>query len=431
MTMSRAGAAMSVLVFLTSVPAYAQFRPERPYRGIFASGTDNASQTLTAQGTLSGGYDDNILADAFRGTDVRNQQSGGMGQLSGGLSYGLGGGRASFNAGAGGSVSYYPSLQNNYYKAYSANAGGRVTLLRRPELSANASVSYRPYTFLLSEAEAIEPGLSGAVAPELDFVPVESQYVNYQGGLNLGQRLSQRTRLSFGYSYSLADHIDRTFWRQGGQSSLSVQVSRGLAVRLGYGYSEGHYNDGRVYRSHRPDVGLDFLRALSLTRRTSLSFSVGTDATATADRTRIRATGSARVLHELGRSWALSGAYTRGTYYTESLSAPVFGDSAVVSLNGLISRRLNFSAVGSTSLGSVGAGSRRNYDIYRGALNLSTALTRFMNVGVSYSYFNYSFEEGVVLDPGLPRDINRQSIRAHVSLWAPIVNRSRRSNATR
>ena len=60
-------------------------------------------------------------------------------------------------------------------------------------------------------------------------------------------------------------------------------------------------------------------------------------------------------------------------------------------------------------------------------MSLSTALTRFMNVGVDYAYFDYSFNEDIVLDAGVPRDINRQSIRAHLSLWAPLFNRARRN----
>jgi len=64
-------------------------------------------------------------------------------------------------------------------------------------------------------------------------------------------------------------------------------------------------------------------------------------------------------------------------------------------------------------------------------VRLSTALTRFMNVGVDYTYFDYSFNSEIVLDPGVPGDISRQSIRGHVSLWAPIFNKARRSNASR
>lgn len=418
------------LTLLACGPASAQFRPERPYRGIFASGTDGAQQSLSAQATISGGYDDNILADATRRTSLlRNAQGGGLGQFSGGLSYVLNGERASLNSGAGTSIRYYPSLPNDYYKTYNATIGGQVIVLRRPQLTAHALAAYRPYSFLSltpQDEDAADPTIGASLPPEVDFVPVATQYVYYSAGSNLSQRLSRRSTLDLIYNYSTADRLDRQFWRQGGGATLRFQLNRDLSLRTGYRYTEAHYNE-RTTQVHRPDVGLDFLHALSLTRRTTFSFGVGTEASVVDDRTRVRATGNASLAHEMGRTWTLTGNYRRGTYYTETLPDPVFGDAASASLSGLITRRLQFQAGATASLGSVGAGARRNYDIYRSTVSLSTALTRFMNVGVDYAYFDYSFNEDIVLDAGVPRDINRQSIRAHLSLWAPLFNRARRN----
>ena len=422
------------LTLLACGPASAQFRPERPYRGIFASGTDGAGQSLTAQATISGGYDDNILADATRrNTLIRNAQGGGLGQFSGGLSYALSGERASLNSGAGTSIRYYPSLPNDYYKTYNASIGGQVIVLQKPQLTAYAQAAYRPYSFLSltpQNEDVVDPTIGASTPPEVDFVPVSTQYLYYSAGSNLSQRLSRRTTLDLNYGYSTADRLNRHFWRQGGGATLRFQLNRDLSLRTGYRYSEAHYGE-RTARVHRPDVGLDFLHALSLTRRTTFSFGVGTEATVVDGNTRLRATGNANLAHEMGRTWTLAGSYRRGTYYTETLPDPVFGDSASASLSGLITRRLQFQAAATASLGSVGSGARRKYDIYRGTLSLSTALTRFMNVGVDYAYFDYSFNEGILLDPGVPSDINRQSIRAHLSLWAPLFNRARRNNATR
>jgi hypothetical protein len=54
-----------------------------------------------------------------------------------------------------------------------------------------------------------------------------------------------------------------------------------------------------------------------------------------------------------------------------------------------------------------------------------------MNVGVDYAYYKYVFDPLIQLEPGVPRDVNRQSIRAHVSVWAPLMNKTRRLNASR
>ena len=119
MSMSRTLLAAG-LTLLACVPATAQAqgptRPERPYRGIFASGVDYSGQSLTANGSLSGGYDDNVLAGATNQSSVRNQQGGTFGQASGCLNYTLNAERATVNAVAGTSQRYYPSLQNDYLR---------------------------------------------------------------------------------------------------------------------------------------------------------------------------------------------------------------------------------------------------------------------------------------------------------------------------
>jgi hypothetical protein len=149
---------------LASMPAPAQTvqqppRPERPYRGIFAGGMNDSGQSLTGQATLSGGYDDNVLAQATNraNSSIRDSQEGSFGQFTGGLNYALTGDRGSVNAMAGTSQRYYPSLQNDYFKTYQASLGGMVRVTTKPEITLNQSVAYRPYTFLDVLPSAIEP----------------------------------------------------------------------------------------------------------------------------------------------------------------------------------------------------------------------------------------------------------------------------------
>jgi hypothetical protein len=199
---------------------------------------------------------------------------------------------------------------------------------------------------------------------------------------------------------------------------------------MGYRYSEAHYTD-RVVSTQSPDVGLDFNRALSLTRRTSFAFGVGAEATRSNDHTRYRATGNVNLNHEIGRTWMANASYQRGTYYIDTVDEPVFADSATAGLSGLISRRIQFQALATAMLGNAGFNVDRRFDNYRGSVTVSTALNRFMNVGMDYAYYRYVYDEQIQLDPGLPHNINRQSIRAHVSFWAPVMNRTRRGDVTR
>ena len=55
---------IAALLCASPVAAQQQGRPERPYRGIFGGGVGDAEQLLTVNFGVSGGYDDNILANA-------------------------------------------------------------------------------------------------------------------------------------------------------------------------------------------------------------------------------------------------------------------------------------------------------------------------------------------------------------------------------
>lgn len=407
-----------------------QPRPERPYRGIFAGGVGDAGQSLDATGSLSGGYDDNVLATATNssGSGLRRGQEGMFAQASGGLNYLLTGARASMNASAATSQRYYPSLGREYFRTYNASLGGMVQVTAKPVITLQQSVSYRPYTFLDAFPGTVEllPGTTVVTDPE--FVPLSEQFVAYSGGADLRHQLTRRTSFNSSWDYIATDRLSHQFWRQSAGANYSIGMTQNLNLRLGYRYTEAHYGD-RVTAIHRPDVGIDFARALSLTRRTTVNFGIGTEASTYDGRTRVNAVGNASLLHEIGRSWTTGASYQRGTYFISTLPEPVTGDSASAQLSGLVTRRIQFQGVVGASLGTMGTGGGgrgRKFDSYRGSLSLSSALTRFMSVGLEYAYYKYVFGSEVVLDPGLARDINRQSVRAHVSFWVPIFNRTRR-----
>jgi hypothetical protein len=436
----------SCLALLACVPASAQTqgqgqtsrqtpRSERPYRGVFASGVDEGGQSLTATGSVSGGYDDNILADATQRTNqFRNGQQGTLGQFAGNLNYSLSGDRGSLEAGAGSSLRYYPSLDDPYFDTYNASVGGDWVIVKdKPHFSVNSEVGYQPFTFLNdltpgfgSTTPVIEP----LVAPDVDFVPIASQYFTYDAGANLDMRVTRRTTVSTGYTYHAADRSERKTWRQTGSLGTTFDMNRDLSLHMFYRYTEGHYSS-RVTRTHSPDIGLDFHHALSLTRRTSVTFGVGTEAYVVRDRTNYRLTGNVQLSHEIGRSWTTEGSYQRGTFFSDTLPEPVFGDTGHVSLSGLVTRRINFDASANATVGSSGFSTQQKFDSYRGTVTLSTALNRYLNVGVDYSYYRYKFDQGFELDAGVPRNTNRQSVRAHLSVWAPLMNRTRRRDATR
>ena len=49
-----------------------------------------------------------------------------------------------------------------------------------------------------------------------------------------------------------------------------------------------------------------------------------------------------------------------------------------------------------------------------------------MQIGINYSFYRYRFDEPSFYRSGSRADIDRQSVRAQLNFWAPIVNKARR-----
>jgi hypothetical protein len=107
-------------------------------------------------------------------------------------------------------------------------------------------------------------------------------------------------------------------------------------------------------------------------------------------------------------------------------------DGVAASINGLINRRLQVQAGVGTSVGSVGFDSPNNgLSTSTASASLQYGITRYLGVGVQYTYYYSSYEAGVDLPFGWPRTLDRQSFSANVNLWAPLMTRTRRPNASR
>jgi hypothetical protein len=241
--------------------------------------------------------------------------------------------------------------------------------------------------------------------------------------------MSRRTTFSSMYAYSGREPLGEIgrFDRHTAGGFLSRTIGRGLALQLGYRYSQAQYESGSRHENHIIDAGVNYNRALSFSRRTTLSFSTGTSASRVepSGSLRYRLTGAARLSHEIGRTWVASLSYDRGLRFIESWLEPLFTDSASAGLNGFFNRRVQAHLVGRWVRGVGQRGGGDGIEHYGGTAGLSYAITRHINSGVNYSYYVHEFGSSVALPPGYASDFERRSIRAYVSLWAPLFQRSR------
>src|SRR6185436_13490245 len=199
---------------------------------------------------------------------------------------------------------------------------------------------------------------------DLDQSGTTDAYLGYGSTLGVTHRLSRRTRLNLNYVFrnSQASAYSFDSNQHSGKGSLRYDMAKGLGMEVGYGLRRTYYSTREPVDSHDIRAGLLYNRALSVSRRTTVSFGSGTAATSTRfGKTTFRATGDAALSHEIGRSWTANVNYSRGVRFIDTLDEPVFGDAVSATVGGLLSRRLQFT---STTHGAMGDMNGARYDTY-------------------------------------------------------------------
>jgi hypothetical protein len=420
----------------TVAPALAQdlapARVDRPYRGLFKSGVQNPSQLLTVDGSLGGGYDR---------TRVREISDAAMRPLSGqyalgsaALAYSLNLPRLTFGASAATATRLYANNRGNYFTSRSAGVAVSAQATRSLQLSAAENYSYAPYNL-----QSLSPTLFDSPLGQLSLIDDDTglatrRYarVSTTAGAVQTFRLTARSSLNLDYAYGRT-HVpsrssDFETHRAGG--TFRQSVTQNLGYHIGYHYRRTEYPStvtARRLQTHDADIGMDFNKALSLTRRTTLSMTTGSSAYVTEGRQTYRLTGNARLNREIGRTWNASLAYNRNIGFVDTFDNPVLYDSVTAGIGGLIMRRLQFSASTGVSNGTVGlTGSNNGYRTFSDSVSLTTSLTRNIAIGTSYFYYRSRFDSGAVVPDVLARQFSRQGVRAYLTVWAPLFYRTRR-----
>ena len=433
-------------IVISTAPAFAQWttaqrRPERPYRGLFASGADDAGQSLIASGSVGGGYDSNVFADlgaAGSGivNDPRFARPGVVGSATGALEYALRHDRLDVGASFGDAFRYYPQNSQTSINSYAETAGIDYHASRRTSFGATQYVAYQPFILSLFPS-FFEPSPGELNLPPIDLAPGLVSYLTYGAGARITHSLSRRVSMYGGYNAERSNtpYVNTSLSQQGGNAGVRVGLSKYVGLRMGYQRLEGRYaGRANTVVMETYDIGIDLQKALSVSRRTTLSLASGTSAIENTqaqnnvgERTYF-ITGSARLNHEIGRTWHTSVGYDRSVQFVDTLLAPVLSDSISGNLGGLFSRRVDFNSGVQASFGTVGfsnPGAEQRFHTYQGFASLGYAFNRTANLSLSYSAYTYRFDTQTLLPTGIARDFGRQSVRLNLNLWKPLVNKRR------
>ena len=426
-----------------AAPASAQgTATDRPFRGLFGSAHGPvATHSLDVSASLVEAYDDDVMAETGSVFAPTSQQVGGtFTMFSPSVRYSRSGRKAQIGLNASAALAHYPQIGG--VRSLSHTAGvGFATEFGRTRVMLNQSLAYSPaYLYgLFPTVDAVGPGTAVAAGPDFDVDQSRSYY--YGTVLNVSRPFTRRGSISASAQYSGTDFQGAAALRRqdvkafGVGTSFSRNLSRNTGFRIGYSYRGGDVGgDGIAAQTtaHGIDIGADFSKPLSATRRATFGVTLGSSAigategdvlTPGQDR-RYRAHGSTSFGYQFSSRWQARATYQRDLQYVPDFAEPVFTDGVTVSLDGLLSPRMDFLVSGHyTNANSALTRDAATLDTYALDGRLRYAVSRTWAIYGEYLYYFYEFTKRTPGSAEVPPGLERSGVRVGLTLWLPIYRR--------
>lgn len=407
----------------------------RAYRALFGGATTDPSmhKALDLSVSVAEAYDDNTAGSGFGGGFGGSPVlvSGFYTNLAPSLGYTWIGRHSTFSTNVGSDLRYYRE-EGQFIGSSHYGAVGFSTKVGRGQLAASQSLTYSP-SYFYGVMPSLEP--VGSAAPIVGQALSDEHAYFSDSAVNFRQDMSSRSNLTL-----LAEYRDAKFrdaatrdlqsYAVGGR--YGYDLSRNMTLHLGYIYRSGQYSytvNSKPSVVHDIDVGVDYHRPLSLTRRTHLDFSVGSsivsvpDPSTTTSENQFRVVGSASLSRDIGRTWRTQLTYHRGAGFAAGFNEPLFSNAAVASVDGFFSRRVDFRGGGGISDGAVGYTSSlgNDYRTYNANVRVRVGITAGLAAYGEYLYYSYDVGQGVFTAAGVPNNFDRSSARFGLTLWLPLI----------
>ena len=384
-------------------------------------------EALVFSASVAGGYDDDVTSGTAAPSGNPLFRTGGSFVMSDlGMSYAVQGRRVSLSAGAGSSIRFYRAVETFTADTYGGSIGVSAAVTRRLRVAANAAASRSShYTLSLLPAFS-ENALEQTVVPSLDYSLTAADLTRYHSGAQISYNLTKRSTASVYYSLteSTADNlfgVKSASW--GGR--FTQGLTRYATLRLGYGKQEASYTSPvrQISAVDTYDIGVDYARPLSFSRRTTVRVSAGTAFFEARNRTHGTVIGQAALRHRVSRDWNLTATFIRGVGFIEGFAEPMLTDSVVSHLEGTIHPRVTVR--GTLGYGNGGSDIQMpdgpRYRTYTTGVRTMFALYRGLFAFSEYVFYHYEFEQLSPLHRGAPRQLNRQGIRSGLIYNVPIL----------
>jgi len=440
---------LSLLLLLCGIsPAFAQTTAV-PHGALFGASDSRATRhELDLTFLLAEGHDTDTPSE-LRGVGGPDTLFGGYSTIfTSNADYRWERSRVHVAAAGASTLRYFNDLGELRSMSHTAAAGLTVRLASRTSASINQTAAYSPsYLYgLFPDESATNPGEAIPAAP--DYAVNDFRSYSYSTSAALTHGLTRHSRVSALGNLQHTDFIQKTSTQpdlatQAIRGEFARDLARNTAIRVGYAYRTGTFGsfaagasaaDSASTSEHAVDLGLDCSRPLSATRQIVFGASIGSsaikvppfllDATDAADTGRLYRASSDLSLRGEFKTWRIGGRYQRGWEYVAQLRQPVFLDGFAGDLTALITRRLDLAA--SARYSSGGSALLRDaltLDTYSADVRIRYALTRAFAAYGEYLYYFYDFNGLAQLAPGVPRRLERNGVRAGLTLWVPVFRR--------
>ncbi|HEX4913662.1 MAG TPA: hypothetical protein VFV51_06885 [Vicinamibacterales bacterium] len=315
----------------------------------------------------------------------------------------------------------------------SYKAGTRLTL------DGSLNHLYTPYFQYYRQLFSFLP-TAGVIAPSSPYVATVTTSQTYEATGGFTSNYSKHSSFS-GHLTWRETQFEKSptsdIEMRGGRAAWSRQMNRTFKLRLGYGREHIRH----AYAIDQPviyefiDLGLDGNKSLSLTRRTTASFSTEMSVVKQPITGRhYRLNGRASLHTWMSRSWRAGVSYSRLTEFLPGFTQPLFSDNVGGGLSGLFGTRTEFVASASAGKGVFGTDAsvfdNGRFTIASSSVQLNRALTRNFGVFGQYSFFYYRMPPAVA--PVAPTNrLSVQTFTVGLSAWFPVFTQEQTARDSR
>jgi hypothetical protein len=409
-------------------------------RPVFGQGSAAATGATTFDVTVdvAEAYDSNLNAELGNITPSVYQVSGAYTLFAPQARFAANGSRVQFAATGGSSARYFNQSDVFVLNGYNLGLGLTAELTRSTTVTISEGVTYAP-SYLYGLFQQLATPSVGGVVPSASNYGVDGvQSLATVSTARLTHHMTPRAAFSLSGSYGRTDMVnnfvgsgysDLLNYSAGG--AFTYSLNKGMTVRMGYTYRDGQYTELVRSKEHDIDLGVNYTRPISQTRKLNLNITVGprvmdqsSDTTGLVPLQTFGVVADVGVSRQIGRTWTAQGGYHRGLAFIEGLPGPAYTDSVAGSTRGFLSRRVDLSIAGSVARGNLSQiNTASAFTTYTADARLQRAVGGKFALYAEYLYYFYDFGRGIQLPVGVTPTLTRNTVRFGLSLWLPLKDR--------